>query len=310
MIGNGHDLLLEWVSERGSGAWQAFRDAHAWIRPDVDRQPWETASFAVRQLSALGHIEVDWRASIWAAPPPLLTVLPSAGAHALLTGGRTRELSDRLAEQLEGRGDLFGLPPIEQPLAPSALLIACEDERSVRSLASSLGIGFSHSVSSQLAEILPPLDSYLALARSAPAPKGYGIQAFEAGELQWVDVEDDDDPGLYRYQSPAGLAFRLIDGEGVDFAVDLAIGVYACLSRSGHSRRLRWFRNSLNGELEVPLRAPLPTLQARAAVLCSGLAPQRRGRTLVYVNVPERVARSIAVSLAQELTMVETTQVA
>lgn len=310
MIGNGHDLLLEWVSERGSGRWQAFRDAHAWIRPDVDRQPWETASFAVRQLSALGHVEVDWRSSIWAAAPPLLTVLPSAGAHALLTGGRTRELSDRLAEELDGRGDLFGLPPIEQPHAPSALLIASEDERSVRSLASSLGIEFSHSVSSQLAAILPPLDSYLALARSSPAPKGYGVQALEPSELQWIDVEDDDEPGLYRYQAPAGPAFRLIDGEGVDFAVDLAIGVYALLSHSGSTQRLRWFRNSLNGELEVPLRAPLPTLQARAAVLCSGLAPRRHGRSLVYVNVPESVARSIATSLAQDLTVVEASRAA
>jgi hypothetical protein len=235
----------------------------------------------------------------------VLTILPSAGAHALLTGGRTRTLLDRLAETLDRRSDLYGLPPIEQPFAPSALLIASEDERSVKSLAEEIGASFSHSVASQLAAILPSIDSYLGLARSTPAPKDYGVQLLDPVELAWADVEDDTEPGFYRYQAPAGFNFRLLDAEGNTFDLDLAIGVYAALVLSGQRSRVRWFRSSLNGELEVPLRAPLPTLHARAATLCSGLAPQQRGRSLVFVNVPESIARAISGSLGQDLSVVD-----
>jgi hypothetical protein len=302
---NVHDLLLEWMSERGSGTWQHFRDAHAWIGFQADREPWETASFTARQMSALGHIEVDWGTSRWSAAPPVLTVLPSAGAHALLTGGRTRALCDRLREELDCREDVYGLPAIEQTFSPSALLIASEDERAAQGLAEDLGVDFSHSVSSQLVEALSPLDSYLGLVRSTPAPSGYGVQAFDGAELTWVDVEDAFEPGLYRYQAPAGFSFRFLNGDGQAFAVDLAVGIYAELARSGERRRLKWFRNSLNGELEVPLRAPLPTLHARAATLCSGLSPQRRGRSLVYLNVPEGIAAAIGQALGQSLNVID-----
>jgi hypothetical protein len=299
------DLLLEWASERGSGSWGQFREAQAWIESGRDRKPWETASLVAAQMSALGHIEVDWRSSRWAAAPPVITLLPSAGAHALLTGGRTRELRDRLEAELANRSDLFLLDPVKQELAPSALLIACEDERSMRSLAVALGIEATFSVASRLTGILPALSSYLELAGTTPAPYGYGVEMLNLDGLHWEDVDEDRLPGLYRYQAPDGRRFRLIDGEGGRFDVDLAVGAYAALATAGEDRRLKWFRNSLNGELQIPLRAPLPTLHARALALCSGFAPSRRAQSLVYVNVPREIAEAVARCLGQCLQIVE-----
>jgi hypothetical protein len=299
------DLLLEWASERGSGSWAQFREAHAWVEAGRDREPWQTASLVAAQMSALGHVEIDWRSSRWAAAPPVITLLPSAGAHALLTGGRTRELRDRLAAELEDRGDLFLLDPVEQELAPSALLIACEDERSMRSLAAALGIDASFSVASRIARILPSLGSYLELAGTTPAPYGFGVEMLDLEGFRWEDVEEDRRPGLYRYQAPDGRRFRLVDAQGGRFDVDFAVGVYAALATANEDRRLKWFRNSLNGELQIPLRAPLPTLHARALALCSGFAPSRRAQTLVYANVPEEIAEAVASSLGQRLEIVE-----
>lgn len=299
------DLLLEWASERGSGSWAQFREAHAWVTAGGERAPWETASLVASQMSALGHIEIDWRSSRWAAAPPVLTLLPSAGAHALLSGGRTRELCDRLEAELEDRPDLFLLDPVEQELAPSALLVACENERSMRSLAAALGIEACFSVASKIAGILPSLGSYLQLAGSTPAPKGYGVEMLKLDDLRWIDIEDDRQPGLYRYQAPDGRRFRLVDAEGEWADVDLAVGVYAALAAAGDDGRLRWFRNSLNGEMQIPLRAPLPTLHARALALCSGFAAARRGQSLVYANVPEEIAAALARSLGQQLSIVE-----
>ena len=144
-----NDLLLEWASERGRGNWQRFRDAHDWAHPPAARPAWRGAGFTVRQMSALGHIEIDWQAGFWAAAPPVLTLLPSAGGHALLTGGRTRALIDRLDAELRKRGDLYGLDPYAQEVAPSAILIASGDEEAIQSLADALGVSYVHSASAR-----------------------------------------------------------------------------------------------------------------------------------------------------------------
>src|SRR5690606_3837464 len=51
---------------------------------------------------------------------------------------------------------------------------------------------------------------------------------------------------------------------------------------------IAWSRDSR--ELAVPLGASLPGLYQRAAVLCSGRAPERRRNYMVYMSIPERVA--------------------
>jgi hypothetical protein len=122
--------------------------------------------------------------------------------------------------------------------------------------------------------------------------------------LTWEDVEEDFEPGFYRYAAPDRPRFRLIESTESVYDVDLTFGVYAALSRWG-ANRMRYLPASVNGLLEVPLRAPLPTLQARTAALCSGLAPEKRGKCLVYANVPEEIAECIARSLDQSLTLVE-----
>jgi hypothetical protein len=298
-----HDLLLEWASERGCGSWQGFRAAHEWARPARSRPAWETPGFFARQLSALGHIEIDWRAGSWAAAPPVLTLLPRAGAHALLTGGRTRALLDRLQELLAKRNDLFALQPQKQTAAPSAHLIACESEVSIRELAKELDIDFTHSVSTQIAELLPPLEAYLRLARSTRGVNRFGVSLLDEETLEWRDVDDGEERGLYQYEVPHGFEFRLVVSEEEIYAVDKAIGIYAALARWGRNR-LRYMPTSVNGELIVPLSAPLPTLTARAAVLCSGLAPEKRAEVLVYVNVPRETAVAIARSLDQSLEVI------
>ncbi len=57
------------------------------------------------------------------------------------------------------------------------------------------------------------------------------------------------------------------------------------------------------GTLFVDWGAPLPPLQARALVLCSGLVPRFSGmaETAIYRNVPRHVAQAVAASLYQDL---------
>ena len=140
-----HDLLLEWVSERGGGSWEQFKTAYDWLMPTRQRAEWMTAGFAARMLATLGHLEIDWQARRWAAAPPVLTLLPSAGAHALLTGGRTRTLMDELEIALEDHQDLYAVPPM-----PAGTRSKCPRHRlqrretAIQELASDLGISYEH----------------------------------------------------------------------------------------------------------------------------------------------------------------------
>jgi hypothetical protein len=294
-----NDLLLEWASERGSGSWQQFRDAQEWILNAESGDSWRpTPGFSARLLSTLGHIEVDWRGAKWAVAPPLLTLLPAAGAHALLTGARTRALMERLRE-VSDVPSLY-VSPLRQRMAPTALLIACEDETNIEALAGALGIDYEYSVSERLSHLLPELDSYLGLAVSMPAASGYGVTRLDVGDLSWIDVESDRSPGLYCYDAYGRPIYRLVVGSEEIYDVDLAMGVWAALSRWGENR-LRYREDVVNGTLVVPLGAPLPTLHARTAALCSGLAPSRVGGELWYRNVPYATAGRIARSLDQTL---------
>lgn len=296
-----HDLLLEWASERGDGSWQQFRDAHEWLFEGGTTSGWRpTPGSSARILTTLGHIEVDWEAGIWAVSAPVLTLLPSAGAHALLTGGRTRALNDRLVPAVwEEASDVY-LVEYSQRGAPTALLVAGEDESAIEALAERLDVPYEFSVSDRLSRLLPALDSYLALSRSTPVVAGYGVTRFDVVNLEWASVEADRDPAFYRYDVVGRPAFRLLDNDGSFYDLDMAMGIYAALSRWGENV-VRYHADSINGMLVVPVGAPLPTLQARTAALCSGLAPSREGRTLAYWNVPGTVAERIARSLDQTL---------
>ncbi len=291
------DLLLEWVSELGEGTWSEFRAAYEWL-VGTERPDWQTAGFAARTLSTLGHLEIDWVEGRWTAAPPVLTILPNAGAHALLTGGRTRTLRRKFDVAVEDDERLFPFPIVQQ-LAPTALWIECEDETDVERLAGHLGIQYEHSVAERLSQLLPSLDSYLSLVPATRCPTRYGVKRFDVKDLRWRTAGDDNETGLYQYESYGPAMFRLVDRDGI-FSVDLPTGVYAALSRWG-TNRLRYAEQSVNGELWAHLMAPLPTLQARAAALCSGLAPVKRGNVFVYRNVPRGIARRIARSLDQSI---------
>jgi hypothetical protein len=197
--------------------------------------------------------------------------------------------------------DLLPLPLMPQGSAPSACLVAVEDEQAAESFAKRLGVPFTHSVSEDLSRALPQLDKTVLAVEKQPPRKGYGIERFDTQMLRWVDATDDREPGFYKYDTPGRPELRLYDGDGRGYAPDLASGVWAALSRWGENR-LKYDRQQVNGELVVPLTAPLPTLQARAAALCTGLEPAKRGVVLVYRNVPEDIGSRIAQSLDQSLT--------
>lgn len=301
-----YNLLLDWVSERATGSWSDFREAHDWLSLEGVGSYRPKAATTALVLASLGHMEMDWARDTWAATPPAITILPSAGAHALFVGSRSRTLvrsMDHIAEE-DGRIFLF----THQQEGPDALFVAVRDEVVVEELAARLGIHYEFSVADRLSRVLPSLDGVLVTARDLTPARGYGVRrlAIDAsGRLQWPEVEADRSPGLYSYDVWGREEFRWVDGSGRYLKVDKFTGTYAELRRLRRVEQLKLRLDTSTGELTVPADAPLPALQARAAVMCSGLVPafDRRDRTRSYVNVPRSIAERIAESLGQHLSV-------
>jgi hypothetical protein len=294
-----YELLLRWASECGTGMWLEFRDAQDWLFNigQHDRRQ-VRATTTIHAMSMLGHIEIDWDGGRWAVAPSALTILPNAGAHAVHTGARTHRLLGEL-EEASADGDYFA-ESHGQEWGPDALFVAASDEGAIEALAAELGVNYEVCVSERLAEMLPSLESYLALSKSTPAAKGYGIERFNVRFLNWERAEKDGEAGLYRYDVWGRPEYRFVSDDGTFYSVDWSLGVHAELART-RRREIRYEPESVNGTLRVPFAGQLPTLQARTAVLCTGLMPRLQDRRWHYPNVPRTTAEAIATSLGQAL---------
>jgi len=294
-----YELLTRWASECGAGTWLAFRDAHDWLFNSGQQEGKQVrATTTIHALSMLGHLEVDWTNGRWAIAPTALTILPNAGAHAVLTGGRSHRLLAEFDEATDS-GDYFA-ESHRQDWGPDAVFVAASDESAIEHIADRLGVSYEVCVSERLAKMLPTLESCLALSKSTPAAKGYGIEHFNVRLLIWERVQEDRQPGLYRYDVWGRPEYRFVSNDGAFYSVDWALGVHAEIARND-KREIRYVPESVNGTLRVPFAAQLPALQARTAVLCTGLMPRLENWKWHYPNVPLATAQAIASSLGQAL---------
>ncbi len=298
-----YDLLLEWMSERGSGSWHHFRDAHAWLLTrggqDAGAVP---AARTLDHLSRLGHVESARAESRWAVAPPVVTVVPGASVHAVVVGSRTRPLQQALRDAIGDRQnlELVGRPQDE---GPEILYVSCNDERALEQLAGQVGAVYEHSVSERLSQLLPPLNDLLKSAAAPPPLSGYGVSRWDLDSRRFAPIRETEQPGLYRYEVYGAHQYRFT-ADGQHFAdVDLHTGRYAELHRLGRTA-LRYTPETINGLLIAPAWADLPILHARSAILCSGLLPRfdRDQHCLTYRNVPLMIASRIAESLGQQST--------
>lgn len=299
-----HDVFLEWLSERASGTWETFRDAHAWLFGDLAvgaslRSPTWTASL----LIALGHLEVDWEAGKWSITAPCLVGLPSAGSTAVLTGRRPSRLLAAIRQSAEDEAfndlDLSEYEPRE---GPTVIYLQYGSPQVIDEFAGTLGITFEPYPAERLSRLLPKLDDILRDCPVTPAPPaGYVVERFDPGRLSWDLAATGTDRGLYRYRAYWSDRYRLFTG-GVYREVDRDIGVWAALADHGVSV-LRFDRSNVNGTLVLPAAVRLPGVFARAAVLCSGLPPlvDTTTRLVRYENVPQAIAARIAAALDQDL---------
>lgn len=305
-----HDLLLMFLSEKGAGSWAELKEAWTWLTGD-SHDPADAAWIVARDLAALGHLEVSWdEETTWAAAPPLISMLPRSGGRALVTGARTRHLYAPTEGATAGEGYLtqaaaeldIWIDPVPNDNGPTALYAACSSHTDAEGLAHALEVPYTYEIAETLAGLLPPLSALDRLWPAGNLPRGFDTERFDPAELAWVPVPEPAGHALYRCRTYQGHVHAL-NGPAGWRRVVREPAVYEVLR--WEERRVLLYDYERH-ELRVPGHAGLPTLHARAAVLCSGRLPARRfprrGQfELIYANVPPDIADRIASSLCQEL---------
>ncbi|WP_433166364.1 hypothetical protein [Kribbella sp. CA-247076] len=301
------DVLLTWMSEVGSGHVRDLRQRVAWAARAADRSPksYETGRW-LRDISALGHAEIDWQGGTWAVAPAVATLLPATGGTAVLAGTRRVGLIDRLEELVsvhverpESRHD--GPLPM-----PSAVFVQADSLGELRTSLEESGVEY---VGCTARSIAMGLRQIALGAHAAPPARGDAAEHLSAwaDEVRFCSGMPSGD-GLCRTSVYGRPSYRY-RSNGTWYHTDHATGIL--LDRADRGINVfRWRPERVAdgeeiGTVFIDQGAPLPPLQARALVLCSGLPTQfgDLARTAIYRNVPKDVAGLVAKSIRQQVSV-------
>jgi hypothetical protein len=290
-----HDLLLEWASEMSGGSWSQWCEACR----ELDVEP----NSAMRDLAALGHVEIDWSTNRFSCPTPTAAYLHRSSGCVFLTGARPRGLIDRLGELEYDREDLgfFVHDPYAQRRGPQTVLIEVELD-DVGPLCEAAGLTWAFDPAEYIAQALPraTLDD-LASRESYPPRDDIPRQRFNPQTMRYEpDRGDVSQNVLWSYEGYRRAEAWLYDHGTWWFFQTREYAPYLAHPKTAFLRYRRAAR-----QLLVPQPVPLPPLQARAATLASGRLPLRGGAkgapAWSYENVSEELAARIAQSLGTPL---------
>jgi hypothetical protein len=291
------DELLRWVSEMGAGPWEKLRDAAAFVARKhgmTKLRPWLLAD----DLSAFGHVDIDWDDQSWSVAPPTLSLIPGMGLLLVLTGSRPYHVDQRFdvaTDELDVYPDY-----VSSSWSPRTKFAKCASVRTAEEVAERLGSELVIDPARDLLTAMRSVDEQ-EMNRAAEPPLEDGSR-FDAKAMSWDTVDTRPTPGLYRVDLHGRNVHRRLDDYGLWWDVDLAAGLFMELEKAAKSV-LRWRPPSRGrpSAIEVHERVPLPILAERAFRVSSGLRHQKIDGYRRYVNVPRDLAEMAAERLLQEL---------
>jgi hypothetical protein len=284
---NGYDRLLAWASERGSGTWSQWRAACEYL----DLEPTTSA----RNLSALGHVELDWVDNRFACAPVTAALIQRSSGSAIVTGTRRRDFRSRLRHTCEETArDVWLHPAVPQPDGPETWLLELEI-READAFCAEAGMQLAIDPGRRILKRTPPATLETAAEPDVPMDR-FVRQWVDPRTRQPVyDVPDDREGLWYVREQRRNIAF-LRRAAGWYRVPVREYGIYLAYPDQVFIRHDR-----ADWRLLVDVDAPLPPLLARAATLQSGRLPARRGRSDAYENISATVAEEIAGRLNAKL---------
>ncbi len=321
------ELLLQTISTRSRMGLDYFNDAfNTLIQLQEISNREEDLNYlrrkTIRFLDSLGHCEFDFdRRQVFACPPVLVT-LPTYGLPvAVLTGARSATIVQKIKGFAKSNRDSisYSIEPqrSEHPLLPSALYIEAVNYDYLQEVAQTAQIG--HHLNQPAAWTLVNFSVGLGDIRNNLSYENRAdlnwdkkrTFSIESLKFSWI-YNTENLQGLVEYTNPVNQRRLHWIWEGNQTSeVDRDWGRYLILAAEGVDVLLYDDKRYLLG---VPSTVPLPRFLARAATLCSGLAPESAkigkdaigglsaGHTVdIYTAVPSSIALMISEKLSQNI---------
>lgn len=304
------DTMLAWMSETGSGDLRDLRQRVTWLARTANRNPTKTEPGRwLRDVSTLGHAEVDWEQDRWAIAPATAVLLPASDGTVVLAGRRPLDF----VEQLEADFAVYVADPDANDTSrlpvPSTVYLQTESLAELDQALRPVGVRYVGCAARAIAERLPRVQVGEPAGQPAWGTPVEHLVAGGARGIAFVRGAPDGD-GLCRFLVNGRQEYRYRVG-GDWLRTDHAIGIWWALAER-REQVIRWRRERhSNGEdigtLFIDQGAPLPPLQARALALCSGF-PTHFGstaRTAIYTNIPRSIADLVARSVRQSVSVID-----
>lgn len=317
------EILLGWLSAARAGTLELLGRRVMWFGSgragDLGQPPKNAYLEWVREMHALGYLNVNFSSRRWSSIAPALVALPGLDGLLMLAGVRTANMLEEL-DRLGFDGFAFKHTP-ETGLAipvPGTLLVQIERQSLLEDIlryirAAEPRIAYYGCAASRLASaLIPNMNSLSPVA--APTYEGDNhVEVFIASGLRF-DEADFSAPwapadltltsrGAYRWRRPGKLIHAVFDGNGW-LSGNRSDVLHAALSMDSQSC-LWWTpypRDPLErGTLSVHRYIDLPLNHKRIATLCTGLPAQESNGVRNYEGVPLTVVESISESLGQQL---------
>lgn len=277
------DLLLEWMSFRGSGR-------------TGDLPPELTSGIPARRLiddfAMLGHLELESPAS-WRIAPPVLAGLPGGpeqGASAVLCGARTQGVLRRLEMACAAAGAQITVTAVSD--RPSAVHVHAPSRAALASVAEAAGMTFQNDTALTLLACTPTIQEWPRTPCAMVAGRVEIVRRFSRSRIGWV-------ASTLAEASAAKAGFFRIKRDW-DWVSLLKTGVSECayiddragrLYAAAKLRVLSWTGSSRT--LSLPAQLYPPGTIARALALCTGTLPQfdAANRMLSFRGVTPEILR-------------------
>lgn len=293
---NSYDLLLEWMTHLGSGAWEAFREAAAELSRDDG--PLDEQSFlrALRiALSDLGHIDFFVEGSRrWRVLRPALVRLSEDQEH-LFVGGRTRSLLEQFRDSVTSHATVN---VSEANPGPSRVQVV-GDPKFLAATVESIGVEYVSSAAAKLCGRVPAIRQLLEAGRGTDEPINWSVRSWSFEAQEWVSEKLE--RTVREYSNRHGVRRYLVHSGRTGLReIEKRASIY-CAALLRAARIVRYSPNDRC--LRVPRWAPLPGTYARAACLSSGRLGSLRDDHILFENVEPGVAAMLLVGLGQGFPM-------
>lgn len=303
------DYLLSALSVVGSGSYSIFRGLANQVFPEMGPAG---VNHLFYLFASLGHIDVsltsDLRPQQWNVTPPTLCF--TNDHEGWLTGFRSPLLVSSIAAASQKMDAIFDVvnpsEGTDPGQAPTSLCLLVDQKESVLKICEVVNqeigenfLGCSFNFASNLASVLPPLDSVLETCQRENGLIPEDIQSFtwENGKTSWNRGYGITLPGLYRYQTGPITSYILFYGEE-RIKVNNRVGKHM----ASRIKRIPIITYDEDTEmLGCPQGSELPGLYERAAVLSSGYAPEIEWRGNTAFTVYKGVSPFVASALYQAL---------